>query len=158
MPLPDFDTAGNLPPGRHEVTEEEIDERLVRAFTTSTTRTAIFQYWRQHRAALGELVAVRCQWLDGSFVTDKTDPADVDIVTVIDGPSFDRLPAHRRMLVASLIGGHYTEDFWSCDAYPVVAYPEDHVGHSKFRIARERWEDYFGHDRGGSATGFLVVR
>lgn len=157
MGIPDFDTAGNLPPGRHEAREEEVDRRLVREFTTSTTRTAIFQYWRQHRRALEELVPVCYQWLDGSFVSSKRDPADIDIVTVIAGPAFDDLPAHRQLLVTSLIGGHYTEDFWQCDAYPVVAYPEDHVGHSKYRIAAERWEDYFGHDRAGSPKGFLVL-
>ncbi|HVL99006.1 MAG TPA: hypothetical protein VM324_06925 [Egibacteraceae bacterium] len=157
MGIPDFDDAGNLPPGRHESTEDEIAERLVGAFSTSTTRTAIFQYWRQHRRALDELVEVRCQWLDGSFVSAKTDPADVDIVTVVEGSSFDEMPPHRRLLVTSLIGGHYTEDFWQCDAYPVVAYPRGHLGHPKFRIACERWEDYFGHDRDGSPKGFLVV-
>ena len=157
MPIPAFDDNGNLPPGRHVATVQEVREALVAAFPTSTTRGAIFRYWHDHRRALEEIVEVHCQWLAGSFASDKEDPADADVVTVLDGPAFDALPRHQRILVQSLIAGHYTEDFWNCDAYPMLAYPEDHHGHQHFRIAVERWEDYFGHDRDGNACGFVEV-
>ena len=155
--IPSFDDNGNLPPGRHGATPDEVHEALVRRFPTSTTRSAIFRYWSDHRLALGDIVEVHCQWLAGSFASDKENPADADVVTVLDGPAFDELPRHRQLVVRSLIAGHYTEDFWYCDAYPVLAYPDDHAGHAQFRIAAERWEDYFGHDRDGNECGFVEV-
>ena len=155
--IPDFDDNGNLPPGRHPATVEELEAALVGRFPTSTTRSAIFRYWIDHRQALLDLVEVHCQWIAGSFASDKPDPADSDVVTVLDGLGYDTLPRHRQLTIQSLIAGHYTESFWHCDAYPVLLYPEDHPGHTMYRIAVERWEDYFGHDRDGNECGFVEV-
>jgi hypothetical protein len=155
--IPDFDKHGNLPPGRHAATSNEVREALVGRFPTSTTRSAIFRYWRDHRLALEEHVEVHAQWLGGSFASDKPDPADADVVTVLDGPGYDELPRHQQLIIKSLIAGHYTEDFWHCDAYPVLQYPEDHPGYTQYRIALERMEDYFAHDRDGNECGLVEV-
>lgn len=157
MTIPDFDEAGNLPPGRHRAETEEVRSRLVDGFERSTSRSGIFEYWVHHRSALRELVALDHQLLAGSFVSDKPDPADVDIITVIDGPAYDELPRHRQMLVRMLIAGHYTEAFWKCDSHPVLAYPTGHPGHSHSLIAVERYLDYFGHDRAGRDRGVVEV-
>ena len=157
MAIPDFDENGNLPAGEHTATLDEVRSALVDAFPESRTRRAIYDYWVLHRSALGELVEQHRQWLAGSFTTDKTDPADADVVTLLDGPRFDDLPRHRQLLVRQLIAGHYTEDFWSCDAYPVLLYPDDHAGATYSRLAADRWRGYFGHDRDGNDRGFVVV-
>ena len=157
MPLPAFGDDGLLPPGRHPVTVEEVKAGLVDAFEGSATRAAIFGYWQELRAALSDLVPVRSQWLDGSFTTDKPDPADVDLVTVIDGLAFDDLPQHRRLLVRSLIEGTYTEQFWSCDSNPLVLYPDGDLGHHASVVVAGRWESYFGHTREGGEKGFVEV-
>lgn len=158
MAIPDFDAAGNLPPGEHDADDEEISDALVAAFPTSRTRRAIFGYWRLHRAALADLVPVERQLLAGSFTSSKPDPADADIITLIDGEAFDALAKHRQLMVRSLIAGHYTESFWNCDSHPVLRYPEDHPGHSRSLLALERFTDYFGHDRDGRERGFVAVR
>lgn len=157
MPLPPFGDDGLLPPGRHPATVDEVRAALVDAFEGSATRAAIFGYWLDLRAALGELVPVRSQWLDGSFTTSKPDPADLDLVTVVDGPTFDELPRHRRLLVGSLIEGTYTEQFWSCDSNPLFRYPEGDLGHHASVVVAERWESYFGHTRDGDEKGFVEV-
>ncbi len=155
--IPEFDDSGNLPPGRHQATADDIRAALVDAFPTSRTRSGIFAYWTHHREALAELVPVHFQWLGGSFTSNKPDPADADIVTVIDGEAFDALPEHRQLLVRALVAGHYTESFWNCDSYPLASYPEEHPGHSKFLIALERLEAYFSHDRDGDERGLVEV-
>ncbi|HEX5502231.1 MAG TPA: hypothetical protein VFW96_06385 [Thermomicrobiales bacterium] len=79
MALPDFDAAGNLPPGIHPATRGEV--------------AACFGYTPARRAlvtglarVLDVLAAAGCRraWLDGSFVTrsERTlgrDPADFDL-------------------------------------------------------------------------------
>lgn len=157
MAIPEFDERGNLPPGRHEADLDEVRARFVVPFAQSASRSGIFEYWRHHRAALEELVPVDRQLLAGSFVSDKRDPADVDIITVIDGPAYDALPKHRQMLARMLIAGHYTEAMWLCDSHPVLSYPVDHPGHSRAVIGLERYLDYFGHDRDGSERGVVEV-
>lgn len=158
MTIPAFDDHGNLPPGAHEAADDELHDVLVAAFPRSRTRRLIYDYWLLHRAALQDLVEVERQLLAGSFTSDKPDPADADIITVIDGVAFDELPKHRQLLVRSLIAGHYTESFWNCDTHPVLRYPDDHPGHSRALLVFERITDYFGHDRDGRERGFVEVR
>lgn len=157
MALPSFDEHGNLPPGRHEADVDDVFKQLIGAYDDSATRTGIGAYWRTHRAAVAGLVPLHEQWLAGSFTTAKTDPADVDVVSVIDGPAYDELGTERQLVVRMLLAGHYTEQFWACDVYPLLTYPEGHQAHQASRLCGERWEDYFGHDRDGRERGFVVV-
>ncbi len=157
MAVPAFGKGGLLPPGRHPATVDEVRAALVDAFEGSATRAAIFGYWIELRAAMAELVPVVSQWLDGSFTTDKLDPADLDLVTLIDGPTYDELARHRRLLVTSLIDGTYTEQFWSCDSNPLAHYPEGDLGHAASVVVAERWQSYLGHTRDGEEKGFVEV-
>lgn len=157
MGLPDFDDHGNLPAGHHEATLEEVSEALVQAFAGSRTRRLIFDWWVQHRAALLELCDIEAQWLGGSFAGDKADPNDVDLVTVLRAETFDDLPDPRRLLVTSLVRGNYTEDFWRCDAWPVFDHADDDPLRDAGLLAREWFDDHFGHDRDGRPRGFVVV-
>lgn len=156
MPLPDF-TDGRLPAGRHPATIEEVRAALVDPFRSSTTRAAIFAFWEERREAVTDLVDLVGEWLDGSFSTDKLDPADIDLLTIIDGPSFDALPRHRRQIIASLVAGTQTEDFWYCDAGVVVRYPDDDLSSSRTTVAAGCWAGYFGHTREGLSTGIVEV-
>jgi len=71
--IPPFDAAGNLPPGVHEATWDE----LVARFGTTPRRLALLAGLR---AALDALRAAGCRraYVDGSFVTAKPDPGDFD--------------------------------------------------------------------------------
>lgn len=76
MPIPEFDDNGNLPPGRHPATLEEVRSRfgggsmrrreLFRALESVVSRL-------RSRGVLTILV-------DGSFTTDKYRPGDVDVL------------------------------------------------------------------------------
>ena|SRR5258708_10444570 len=71
--VPEFDGDGNLPPGVHQATWDEIVSRF--------GATAYRQWLLQGlRAALEMLARAGCQmvYLDGSFVTAKAIPGDYD--------------------------------------------------------------------------------
>jgi hypothetical protein len=156
MTLPDL-VDGLLPPGRHPATVADVRAALVDPFSGSTTRAAIFTFWEDRRRAITDLVEVVGEWLDGSFTTDKPDPADLDLVTIIDGGAFDELPRHRRQVVASLVAGTTTEEFWACDAGVVVAYPPGDLAHARTAVAAGCWAGYFGHTRQGRASGLIEL-
>jgi len=42
--IPSFDTAGNLPEGRHPASVDDVRKVLVDGFPSSRTRSAIFEY------------------------------------------------------------------------------------------------------------------
>ena len=92
MALPDFDDLGNLPPGRHAASVEDIKQALVDPFPESHARRAIFDWWCDLRAGLLELGGVIEFWLAGSYVTRKHQPNDMDVGTLLGGPTFDAMP------------------------------------------------------------------
>lgn len=71
--LPDFIENGNLPPGVHDATWQDITER----FGYNTHRRRLIEGLRN---ALLSLKHAGCKqiYLNGSFVTDKTFPGDFD--------------------------------------------------------------------------------
>ena len=158
MTLPPFTADGVLPEGGHRASAEEVQVRLVQEFPTSATRSSIHDFWQRHREALQDLLPVHGQWLDGSFASDKVDPADADVVSFIDGPAFDALPRHRQLLVRQLLLGTHTEALWRCDSHPVVVYPDDHPGRRHTELATRWWQLYFGSQRDGSAKGWVEVQ
>jgi hypothetical protein len=82
MPLPALRADGTLPPGVHQAT---LDEVLAAFPATTPQRQAL-------NAALGQCVATVKRLhladelaLDGSYITSKPDPADVDMVALTPG-------------------------------------------------------------------------
>lgn len=71
--IPLFDESGNLPPGIHSATWEEVVER----YANNEHRGRLLDGLRQ---AIESLRAAGCRsvYLDGSFVTDKALPGDFD--------------------------------------------------------------------------------
>jgi hypothetical protein len=71
--IPDFDSNGNLPPGVYDVSLEEIEH----CFAWNDRRKKLFEGLR---AAIINLTQanVKRVWIDGSFVTNKDDPNDID--------------------------------------------------------------------------------
>lgn len=84
--LPPFNDEGNLPLGIHNATWEELEER----FGTNSHRETLL---RGMKKALLALKAAGCQrvYIDGSFVTDKSDPHDYDACWEMDGVDPDLL-------------------------------------------------------------------
>lgn len=85
--IPLFDAAGNLPPGIHWATWDEIVER----FGTSTHRTELLDGLKRALQALA-YAGCRTVYVDGSFVTAKEIPGDFDACwdpTKVDGDRLD---------------------------------------------------------------------
>ena len=89
---------------------------FVDAFPKSKTRRRLFMRWERHRAALVSLVRAEAQWIDGTFVTSKEDPRDIDLVTIIDGPAKEILAPPLQDMVRALLGGKDTKAAWGMDS------------------------------------------
>jgi hypothetical protein len=73
MSIPDVDSSGNLPPGIHPATWEEIVDR----FASTAHRQGLLGGLRRALESLRDAGCSRV-YLDGSFVTSKEDPEDFD--------------------------------------------------------------------------------
>ena len=74
MLIPALQKNGELPPGEHQASLEELES----VFGTATDRRRLLM--RGLREAINnlELSGVRTLWIDGSFITDKKEPDDID--------------------------------------------------------------------------------
>lgn len=92
-----------LPLGFHEKTLKELHALCVAPFNgRSSTRTLIMQGLE---TVVTELLAAKIEakiWVDGSFVSQKIDPLDVDILVELQGGFYDVTTPEQRMLLDAL--------------------------------------------------------
>ena len=82
MPLPEFNEAGDLPPGRHAATLREV---LTRFGGGSPKRIAATdRLCRIHDLAVATAHLDRLV-IFGSYVSDKAEPNDIDVILVMSG-------------------------------------------------------------------------
>jgi hypothetical protein len=84
--LPNFETTGNLPPGVHWATWAEFEAR----FGSNDVRRKLLSGLRQALESLRDAGCVTV-YIDGSFVTAKSEPADYDVCWDITGVNARRL-------------------------------------------------------------------
>lgn len=81
MALPPFNEAGDLPPGIYKAPLQEVMER----FTSDTGNRNIFSRRLFHIYTLAKRAGHLQRFiLFGSYITDKPDPNDLDIILVMD--------------------------------------------------------------------------
>ena len=132
-----------LPPGVYRVTLREIEERL----TWNTRRRRLF---RGLRLALANLASagVRRVWIDGSFVTARDEPNDIDGCwdphPSVDADKLDPVFRDARAPRQSM-KAKYGVDF-------LIA------GTALVDAGGERVEDFFQEDGHGNPKGILLVK
>lgn len=80
--IPELTADGFLPLGRYRATEGEIEDRFVTGIPTPR-RAEVWSHWLQATSHLRALVPVCAAWLGGSFLSQKPEPDDVDVLYVI---------------------------------------------------------------------------
>lgn len=154
-----FDANGLLPTGLVKVTAEQVHEHFVVPFTTSTSRQRLYDQWLLHRQAIEAIVPIERQWLNGSYVTSRVDPGDIDVVTFIDGETLNALGAPQRAILDDLADGHSTRDRWGIDSFVVPTYAEGHPDRTAARKAEGYWRRMWTNVKGSNTLtkGFLEV-
>lgn len=95
-------------------------------------------------------------WLDGSFVTTKVDPSDIDFILIMDSARYDN-DATVRQVVDLLIepSGEWPPSYADTN----VAFRDLLVAKSNFSEVLLWWQQRFGtHPGKGPPKGIVVVR
>lgn len=150
---------GLLPPGRIRVTVDQVKVMFVDAFPDSATRPALYQAWVRHRQAVEAVVPIVAQWVNGSYVTSKVDPADVDVVTLINPDLADALDPGSIAILGSLTDGPNTRNTWGVDSYVIPVVGDGHPMATACRRQQGYWIHQWSRVRGNDAAskGFLEV-
>lgn len=138
-----FDENGFLQPSKPIRADLEfLKENFVAPFPGSATRPFLFENYRRFVADLQhEVFPYFEQWVDGSFVSLKPDPKDLDVVTFIDWQVFK--------MRESVIDRYqsYNLEKQGIDAYFVPIYPENHPDWHKTARFYDHWHQIFGKTR-----------
>lgn len=151
---PNFDIHGNLTP--YEVIKmnlADLEEGFVNSFPDSITRARLFQNFSEYLFGLRQLVDESIiVWVDGSYITNKKNPRDVDFVTFIDYKKFeaneievDRLRLFRNNTELGL------------DGYFVVIYPAHHQKNVLYEADKIQWLYQFGRSRSDRSKGIIEI-
>jgi hypothetical protein len=82
MPIPQVDEAGYLPPGIHDATLDEVEERFG-GFQRSDRRMRLFAKLKEYVKEVRRTGMAVTLLIDGSFVTSKPEPNDIDLLLVL---------------------------------------------------------------------------
>ena len=103
------------------------------------------------------LAASARQLLDGSFITTKAAPGDIDLA--VEVPLAGTTAAHLQaaLPIRELLRGPEMKSLYKCDAYPIFSLPRDHADYESVTTEAIRyWTKWFG-ARAGAPKGRVWV-
>lgn len=145
------DAPALLEAGIHHVTSHKLKEIAVDAFPTDTRRAELFGKFLAWRDALRLLGVGGVVWVDGSFLTSKHGPDDIDLI--LWSPSIAMpLSIAQQQHVGSLLDKVACRAVFDLDVYCEAPLPDDLMHREAY------WKGMFGfcHD-GRTAKGIAEV-
>jgi hypothetical protein len=127
---------------------DDLRRLCVDGFPTSTNRKSLADAFEEVVDSAAECALSYEIWVDGSFLTSKLDPADVDAVFVFNPGAVAEAEYDAQALVQQI--GKNLRDETGCDTYVVLAFPAGHPLHQEAVRRLQHWLAQFGYDRSGS--------
>ncbi|MEM8525474.1 MAG: hypothetical protein AAGG68_12610 [Bacteroidota bacterium] len=140
-----FDIRGYLKPyGKNKITIEQLETEFVAPFDEPSTRHQLYTGYIHYNKNLKELLKNQkyTQWIDGSFISNKINPKDIDLVNLIDSDLVDQ---HEKELKQFL--NHQGKENYGVDGYVVRIYPEEHAKYIRTQSDLLYWEHWFSKSR-----------
>jgi hypothetical protein len=139
---------------------DQVRELCVSGFSGSIKREVIFAGLAAFLTELSAAGVSGKVWVDGSFVTQKPEPGDCDVVVCIDGvqvldpgdPAMTKFLRKRFNTERSLV-----KTLHHCDVYFFPEYPSGHMLHGVTTHWSAYWQKQFGFDRSRQPKGMAVV-
>ncbi len=157
-----FDIRGYLKPyEKIEIEFEEFKASFVESFEVSSTRQKIFSSYLEFLSRFEEEITPNfIQWIDGSFVTNKENPKDIDFVTLID---FDIFEKNEELIESKFRLRGAKANFGGLDAYALKVYPENHERKNITEYDKVYWKNWFSETKKNRLKkkypkGFLEIK
>lgn len=94
-------------------------------------------------------------WVDGSFLTKKIDPEDVDVALQVSSEFVSQATQEQQLALLRFAELRQTD--YRSDAYIFFVYPEGDARNHDVSDGRAFWLKHFGASRGGQGKGLAVV-
>ncbi len=130
-----FDKHGYLPKGIHKMTLEEIEETFSK--NKSLKRREIMAEYKKHLKDLIDTGYYIDHWIDGSFVTSKENPKDIDTLTEFDAIKI--IENNDKEKIDKLIKEAHVKSNKLCHSFKVYRYPpEDYENYKRYLNNKRR--------------------
>lgn len=151
-----FDEKGNIfPPNLTKINLEDFWKQFVDNFKDSKTRKIIWEGYKRYLRDYPGINEGFLQWLNGSYITTKLDPRDIDLVSFISFKDFDSLGS--KVFEPFLTFYGISKEKYMVDGYLVSVYSEDDPRCAITIEWINYWKDKFGKDRQNNVKGILFV-
>ncbi len=140
-----FDIHGYLKPyGKIATDLESFEAGFVEPFEADSTRHQLFQGYVRYNEDLKQLLGnIRyTQWVDGSFISTKVNPRDIDLVSLIDHQLIDQYETDLERFTKQT-----SKETYGVDGYIVRIYPEEHPYYVRTQSDLIYWEHWFSHSK-----------
>lgn len=136
--IPNFNGDGYLPDGVYPCGEEGLYFHFVELYPGPITRQEIFDGFTKWRTQVQPLIKAIRLWVDGSFVTNKLDPRDVDVVSFCDTDYYNTLDKELQDAIDDLLDGlESTLPDYSVHSFLTLSAPPGHPEYRDFEILRD---------------------
>jgi len=144
-----------LPLGFHELTMDQLRKLCVDTFPGSTTRPKIISGLETVISRIRSVNLTVEIWINGSFLTQKTNPTDSDILVTIEEDLYYNITQEQKEVI-DWIKSDLKNDCL-CDSYLLIKYPEssDKAVYGDFMKAY--WMRQFGFGRDNGLKGIVVL-
>lgn len=137
-----------LPAGIHDITKEALVTDFVSPFLIQDKRKFLVERFESLLEKI-ESLGIPCEiWIDGSFVTKKEEPNDIDMVFFCSQNDVNSLTSDKVSLLREILDNSTSKYRYNCDVYFA---PNDDTG------LRSYWRGWFGFTRSESAKGFIRI-
>ena len=117
-----FNDEGCLPQGICELTLNEFEEEFIAG--KSQRRQEIFRHYKTHLRDIEETGCCLNHWINGSFVTLKENPGDIDTLTEFDGVKVEKLGIKDK--IEDIIFNAPLRTNGCCHSFTILKYPKNY--------------------------------
>jgi len=155
-----------IPSGPNNISIKELDFLFTDSqFENSETRPILKENLAIYLRKISTVhLANFTLWIDGSFVSVKLNPNDIDAVLEINWSQNLSFEITRNQTIWKYLvafskankSGSFQE--FKIDAYLLIQYPEGHSRRKLFTMEKEYWENWFSNDdRSKAKKGFIKI-
>jgi uncharacterized protein DUF6932 len=156
MPVSPPDFPCMFPVGFHRLSVADVEQVCVDLFPISNTRRPIMDGLAQFLQRVLDAKILGEMWTNGSFLTEKIDPSDVDIIVRIDADAiYDHGTAEQRDAIDWVIANQKAT--LKCDSYVLMEYPAGHPLHVEGQWWYSWWHRQWGFSREDDPKGIVVI-
>lgn len=143
--------------GFHPMSIQDVRTLCVDSFPLSKRRSDVMKGLEQILSLLVDARVIADIWLDGSFLTHKVDPDDVDFIVYIQENDFINFTESQNKMLDWIAGEDLKEQF-HCDCYVLFEYPKDHPLYWEGQWMKAYWMKQFGFSRKEHMKGMPVLK